>query len=80
MLAKFVTFTSQVVRTSEQRARRDEFNTKMGDALERAFGERAYENAYLQLLCTDPMVQGRGYGSALMRTFNDMVRTHATTL
>lgn len=73
MLQAFIKYVARKIRTQEQQARSEELDTKMGDAFERVFGDKMYENAFLQLLCTDPAAQGRGYGSALMQMFDDMV-------
>ena len=74
-LDRFVSIVSPIVLTREQRKRHEEMTTKMQEALEHVFGETAHEYAYLQLLCTDPAAQGRGFGSALIHAFNEMVRT-----
>ncbi|KAI0634853.1 hypothetical protein C8Q77DRAFT_658859 [Trametes polyzona] len=52
--------------------RRKEFETKVKAQVEEAFGSRVGEMYEIQGLAADPAIQGRGYGSVLVKTVTNM--------
>lgn len=55
----------------EQNRRGEELNKKMEDAIKEAFGNRIEHMYAVESLATDPKMQGRGYGTALVATVTD---------
>lgn len=55
----------------EQNRRGEELNKKVEDAIEEAFGNRIEHMYAVESLATDPKMQGRGYGTALVATVTD---------
>ena len=60
-----------VLTSSNQRG--EELRAKSKKAIEEALGDRINEVINLQILATSPVLQGRGYGSALVRTITGIV-------
>lgn len=51
----------------------------VGKAIKETFGDNVNDHLYIELLATSPAYQGRGYGSALMKSINDAVRTSVSS-
>lgn len=59
---------------AEGQKRREEFRKRIQEEVDTGLGESKGDMWYVNVLATRPEAQGKGYASALMRHFADMVR------